>query len=361
VALLAWFVLSFSPGRFMVSRRATPREDTLYYFAQQIGDPALCEQISWRVYASYSVMFAGGGASYLRSDCFERSAAARQQPSICLRVRPLLDFDWFSPGYSALACRRRTLSRETSGTALSDEVFVGAFEAMGYDIDHMPSDAIFPPAIALRDVYSGLEKNPAAVALAERSLTQRSSEAAADPPTRDASDDRYFLADLAAIATSDPKWCDYIPAGFALGAERPAFRDWCLYTLAKNTEDSKICARMAPAAEDRKVIDNVRHGVRPEVAEQFTLRAQCERIDRDRALSMHLHYSAEVPADREQVLRLLASLGVTMPSAHRWTLNERAIYFRNFLFALAPRYHDAIHDAVRGELVRRLRALPEEE
>jgi hypothetical protein len=43
------------------------------------------------------------------------------------------------------ACRPRTLRRESSGTAVSDAIFVRTFEVMSYDIDHMPLDVIFPP------------------------------------------------------------------------------------------------------------------------------------------------------------------------------------------------------------------------
>ena len=51
----------------MDSRPATQREDILYFFAQQTGEPVLCDQISWRVYAHYSLMFAGGGLAILRA------------------------------------------------------------------------------------------------------------------------------------------------------------------------------------------------------------------------------------------------------------------------------------------------------
>src|ERR1700719_3909225 len=83
IAAFVCFALSYSPGRFVHSRQATQRENILYFFAEQTGEPVLCDQISWRVYAHYSLMFAGGGGSYMRSDCYERTAEARQQPSVC--------------------------------------------------------------------------------------------------------------------------------------------------------------------------------------------------------------------------------------------------------------------------------------
>ena len=356
IAAFVCFALSYSPGLFMYSRPATEREDILYFFAEQTGEPVLCDQISWRVYARYSRMFAGGGASYMRSDCYERTAEARRQPSICWKVRPLVDFGWVSPGYSALACRRRTLRHESSGTALPDEVFVRTFERMGYDIDHMPSEAIFPPAILPRDVYLSLASDPAAIARAEQLLMKPSPDAAA---TAHEPEDRLYLANLAAIATSDPRWCDYIPSDVHLRPDYPAFRDTCLYELAINALDPKICARMTPMALDPKAIEAKQHGVRPDIAEQLTLHADCDRLTHPKAgIPRALHYGAELPMEPEQTMRLIVSLKGAMPSARGWSVADKARYFHNFLFGLWPPERDAIHVAVRAELVRRLLALP---
>ena len=358
IAAFVCFALSYSPGRFVHSRQATQRENILYFFAEQTGEPVLCDQISWRVYAHYSLMFAGGGGSYMRSDCYERTAEARQQPSVCWKVRPLVDFEWVSPGYSALACRRRTLRHENSGTALTDEVFVRAFERMGYDIDHMPSDAIFPPAILPRDVYWSLASDPAAVARAEQLLTKPSTDAAA---AAHQPEDRLYLANLAAIATSDPKWCDYIPSDFHLRTDYPAFRDTCLYEVAINALDPKICARMTPMALDPKAIQAKQHGVRPDIAEQLTSHADCDRLTHPKVgFPRPLHYNAELPMEPEQSMRLIVSLKGAMPSARGWSVTDKARYFQNFLFGLWPLERDAIHVAVRDELVRRLLALPED-
>jgi hypothetical protein len=356
IAAIACFALSYSPGRFMYSRPATEREDILYFFAEELGVPVLCDQISWRVYARYSLMFAGGGGSYMRSDCYERTAEARQQPSICWKVRPLVDFGWVSPGYSALACRRRTLRHEHSGTALADEVFVRTFERMGYDIDHMPSDAIFPPAVLPRDVYLSLASDPAAIARAEELLGKPSPDGAA---TAHEPGDRLYLANLAAIATSDSRWCDYIPSDFQLRSDYPAFRDTCLYALAINAFDPKICTRMTPMALDPKAIEAKQHGVRPDIAEQLTLHADCDRLTHPKiGTPRALHYSAEVPMEPGQTMRLIVLLKGAMPSARGWPVADKARYFHNFLFGLWPPERDAIHFAVRDELVRRLLALP---
>jgi hypothetical protein len=104
VAILV--AIGATPGTLMARRAASEHETVLYYFAQNVGEPRLCKQISWAAFARYSVMFGGGGASYYRSDCYERVAEARHDASICWRVRPLVDLDLWSSGYSALSCRR---------------------------------------------------------------------------------------------------------------------------------------------------------------------------------------------------------------------------------------------------------------
>jgi hypothetical protein len=113
-----------TPGTFMVRRAASEYETVLYYFAQNVGEPSLCDHISWAAYARYSVIFGGGGASYDRSDCYERVAEARYDPSVCWRVRPLMDLDPLSSGYSALSCRRRTRAKYHSGIALDDALLI---------------------------------------------------------------------------------------------------------------------------------------------------------------------------------------------------------------------------------------------
>src|SRR5258708_17634569 len=112
-----------------------------------------------------------GGASFYRSDCYERVAQARHDASICWQVRPLLDLDPLSSGYSALSCRRNTKSRSTTVAGLSDDLLLRTFEQLGYDIDQLQLEGVTPPAIRLLDVYLGLERNAAVLARAQRLLT----------------------------------------------------------------------------------------------------------------------------------------------------------------------------------------------
>jgi hypothetical protein len=360
------FGFSYAPGWWMTPRPANEQETVLYYFAQNLGEPALCGRISWSAYQSYSVLFGGGGASYFRSDCYERVAQAQHDASFCWRVRPLVDLDPLSSGYSALSCRVRTRARHSTGIGLSDVQLVRAFERMGYDIDAMPVDGLMQPAIRLRDVYYALERNPAAVTRAQQLLTSP------DSPLTSA--DRSFLAQLAAVVTKDPPWCEKVPPSVPVGLSAPS-RDRCYLEVAYDTHDVRLCQKMTPAAQEPAVRDAVAHGVRADIAEQLGLHGECIRI------ATHVgpwpHYGPAAPDQDEQTRRLLAALQVPVPRARDWSINEQSIYFGNFLFALWPKrdssqperhltdreaaeeaIKDAARDRERAALVARLLALP---
>jgi hypothetical protein len=329
---LIGLVLSSSPGQFEHTAQQTPEEDVFFYFAQQMGEPVLCERIRWSVYQRYSELFAGGGASYARSDCFERAAQTRGDARLCSRVRPLVDVGFPSPGYSALGCWRRTRRHEHSFTALDDALLVRTFERMGYDIDSLPTRGVYRSPVLLRDVYLALERNATAVDRARQLLGSPKSALANGSIV---ADDRNYLVDLVAIAQSDPDWCEALPAGSTEPSRTHAFREWCLYKLAQNYGSSRLCARMRPAAEDPRTIDALAHGVQARIAEQLSLRADCERIDRNRTISSTApHYGPEQPSDPAQTRRLLALLSVPMPLARGWPQDQQARYLNEFLSAL---------------------------
>lgn len=337
--------LSYSPGMLNSRRAPSEYETVMYYFAQNVGAPALCGKIAWSAYQSYSVLFGGGGASYWRSDCYQQVAEARHDASICWKVRPLVDFDPTSSGYSALSCRRATHSGSSSGIALPDKLLVATFARLGYDIDQLHLQGVIEPAIRIRDVYWRLQQQPATLTRARQLVLQPS------PSLQPG--DGSFLADLVAVATADPKWCDSISATESMQQSSLPFRDWCYFTLAVNTQDIRVCDQMTPAAKEKKVREAEAAGVRVEIAEQLGLHAECDRGAR--RAGQRVHYSPEVPQDGEQTLRLLSVLQITMPSAHDWPLQKAAAYYNRFLFALRPSDQaDSTRDAARATLVRRL-------
>jgi hypothetical protein len=277
---------------------------------------------------------------------------ARGEPSVCWKVRPLVDVDPLSAGYSALACRRRVLAHEHPSGALENKVLLRTFARLGYEVDQLHLEGVIEPAIRIVDVYRGLERNPAAV--------DRAMQHVRAPAPSLTGDDASYLAHLSAIAKGDANWCAYIPADLEVNQEQAPFRDWCYYTLAANARDVRICERMRPAAADPKVINAKAHGVRPEIAEQLSLSSQCGVLARGTVPGSPLRYGAELPADPKQMLRLIAEVGVSIPSARDWPEQEIAAYYRRFLFELRPQNRDAVHDAARARLLRGLLSLPEE-
>ena len=341
--------LSFTPGWLMPLRSPTQRETVLYFFAQNIGEPALCEQISWAAHNRYSVLFGGGGASYWRSDCYERVAQARKDESICWQVRPLLDFDPLSAGYSALSCWRRTQRGYHSGIALPAEQLVRTFEQLGYDLEQMRLPGVVSPAMRLRDVYLGLEHDASALARAQQLLRQQTPSISAD--------DQSYLAHLAAIASGEARWCQYIATGVTLNSTKVPFRDWCYFTVAVNSQDVRICERMTPEGREAKVLAAEAAGVRPEIAEQMGLRSECLRIPK--RVGPRPHYGPQVPPEEQQLRRLIATLGVVPPSIRDRAPADIAVFYQQFVFALWPKnVPDPELDSARSELVRRLLLLP---
>jgi hypothetical protein len=342
-------VLSYVPDFWLPRRPETAHETILYYFAQNLGAPALCGRISWAAFQSNSRLFAGGGASFWRSECYERVAQIRDDASICWQVRPLVDLDPLSAGYSAVSCRRRTLAGYRAGIALPAEVLVRTFERLGYDIDEMGRDPGTPRAIRWQDVYRTLERDPAVLARTQQLLTHP--DASLEPQHLS------YLAHLAAIGTADPRWCAYIPAGQTIAQVAGPFRDWCYLTVASNSNDTRICDRMTPASQEATVLEAEAHGVRPEIAEQLGLHTECMRSVAH--VGPRLHYGAELPLDEQNAQRLFGALGVVMPSAHDWPVADIARFYQGFLFSLWPAQRpDVDRDAARATLVARLLALP---
>jgi hypothetical protein len=344
-------VLSYVPDFWCARRLETAHETILYYFAQNLGEPALCDRISWAAYRRHSILFAGGGASFWRSDCYEQVAQIRHDADLCWKVRPLVDLDPLSAGYSAIACRRRTRAGYRSVIALPDDVLIRTFGRLGYDIDEMGREIGAGPAVRWQDVYRRLESDSAALARAQQLLARP------DPVL--AAEDRSYLAHLAAIGTADPRWCAAIPPAITIGQVVASFRDWCYFTVAYDSNDTRICSRMTPNARDAKVLAAEAHGVRRDIAEQLGLQADCLRSDQ--LVGPRAHYAPELPAEEQVARRLFGTLGVVVPSAHDWPAAGKAHYYRNYLFSLWPaKPAVASRDAARATLVARLVALSAE-
>jgi len=333
------------------SHRPPSESDRIFnYFAENLGEPALCEKISWAAFQRYSVLFAGGGASFARSDCYESVAIKKKDPAVCWRVRPLIDVNPLSDGYSALSCRRHVMQGGGSSVSIAPETLIRAFKSLGYDADELPREGVIGPAIRPEDVYRRLADESGIVARVEQALSR--------PDAALAVADKNYLAHLGAMSSGDARWCERIPVSATVATEVIPFRDWCYLTVAYNTMDARLCAHMTPAAAEAAVIRAKSHGVRPEIAEQLSARAQCARIDH--WLGPRPHYGPEVPKDAAQIKRLIAATGMPMPRARDLPPYEIAAYYSRFLDVLqADLPDDPRRAAARAKLIARINALAE--
>ncbi len=343
--------LTWAP--YLRSHRPPSESDRVFsYFAENLGEASLCEKISWAAFQRYSMLFAGGGASFARSDCYESVAVKNKDPALCWRVRPLVDVNPMSDGYSALSCRRRVRQGSGSSVSIAPETLIRSFESLGYDADELQSEGVVGPVIRPLDVYRRLAAELGIVARVEQALSR--------PDAALTAADKNYLVHLGAVSSGDPRWCERIPAAAAVDTERIPFRDWCYLTLAYNTMDARVCERMSPAASEAVVIAAKGHGVRPEIAEQLSARTQCARIAH--WVGPRPRYGPEAPQDPAQIERLIAATGMVMPKARDLPRYEIAAYYERFLDALREvRPGDPRRAAARTKLIARIKALPDTE
>lgn len=343
--VLALAVAGYVPAAPGSKRAPTTQETVFQYFAQQLGEPALCGRISWDAYRSEGGWFRGGGSRW-RSDCYEQVAEARHDDAYCWQARPFLDLDPSSPGYSAIACTRRVHGGQHGSGALPDAALVQAFRGLGYDLDDMHLDGLIQPPVRPADTYEGLLQDPAAVGRARTLLQQGGASLQAE--------DRSYLAQLVALADGDAARCASIPPGMQSVHQQAPFRDWCYFTVASNKGDARLCAAMTPAAKEPKVIAAEASGTQPGIAEGMSLHAQCLRSGAYGAQHQY-RFGPELPTGAGQMQRLLAALDATPLRADAWPVEKQAAYLREVVAVLAARTPpDAARDAARTELLHRL-------
>ena len=328
-------------------RAPTSGETTLYYFAQELGEPKLCGRIAWDAYESKGGWFKGGSSRW-RSSCYEQLAISQHAEPLCWEARPYLDLDPSSVGYSAVGCTRRIHGGTPAHLKLSDAEVVQAFRGLGYDLDDMHLEGVIQPPVRPADTYEALLQDPAAVSRARSLLESGSSQP----------EDRNYLADLVALADGDAAHCSAIPLTQLSVHQQAPLRDWCYFTVAYNKGDARICAAMTPAAKEPKVIAAEASGVQPGIAEGMSLHAQCMRSGAY-GTQRQYRYAPELPTDPDQLLRLLKTLDAAPQRAASWPVEKQAAYLRDVLAALALRTPpDAARDSARSDLVQRLLKQP---
>lgn len=348
-----------SPG----ARPPDKFDEFVRYIAQELAEPALCEKIPWT--ATESGGF-GYGPSYERSECYETIAGNTKNPQICAQVRRL---GAEKPGIeqtSPESCMKRAKEGFNSGMGIPHGDLVGFFDRMGYDPDSIQLEGITPPLVVVKDIYRQLPDRyglairsaaaggphevlePGSVNQAE--LVKRVENVVGDPdaPLKAQTGDvvnAAYLADLAAMVGKDPRWCFKIPPGLPLATERGGFRNWCVFTVARESKDIALCERIPVPSDGSDV--------------RMSLQAECKR-EVSSTIPSWTHYGPEVPADDDRVRALLALLKVDIPRAR--DLPPDRIYegYDRFLQELA-RGKDAKHLAARGRFIERMKALKDTE
>ncbi len=324
------------PDQILGMRPANKSEQFYRYIAQQLAEPSLCKKIPW------SVMSPGGffiAPSYERSECYDFIAGRTKNPWLCWKVRRLGAFNWLSEQTSVWSCLNHAIHGWDGGIAISQSDLIYFFTQMGYDPDTLHLEGLTPPVVSVKDIYRQLPDRPDIVAQIERAIGPL--DTPSDLPSHDIEGTSY-LADIAAVATTDFRWCLRIPDGLPLAGERAKFRDWCLLTVATNTRNAKLC-RLIPIRAG---------GSDPRMSPQ----ALCS-FQANSAHAGNTRYGPEVPADDDRTRALITMLNYPIP--HAKDLPPEQIYtaYDRFLDEL-QKVSDPQHMTARLRFIDRVQRVP---
>ncbi len=331
------------------------------YLTQELAESTLCEKIPWSAREDGGWFIA---PSYERSECYDTIAGNTRKPSLCSKVKRLGPVSLLGEQTSMWSCLKRSVHGFQSGMAISQGDLAGFFTQMGYDPDTLQLEGITPPVVSVRDIYRQLtdryglkvrsksQGGPVEViepgTVDPTVLTERIGSAIGGPdapPDVKMSDtlDAAYLADMAALVSKDYRWCLRIPAALPLASERKGFRNWCVFTLARETKDSNLCSRVADPTDASDP--------------RLSLKAECIR-EINSPYPSWVHYTPEVPTEDDQIRVLLGLLKVEIPRARDLPQERIQEAYARFLDELS-RGTDPRHVAARDRFIDRVGALPE--
>lgn len=325
------------PDEIRGMRPANKSEEFYRYVAQELAEATLCKKIPW------SARSPGGffiSPSYERSECYEFIAGRTKNPWLCWNVKRLGAFSLLSEQTSIWTCLNRAIHGWNGGIAISPGNLVSFFTQMGYDPDTLHLEGITPPVVSVKDIYSRLSDQPDILTRIEKasgSSDKRSN------VTTDEIEDSAYLADLAALVSKDSRWCFRIPEDLPLASERATFRNWCLFTLATNTKDARLCSRIPITTDGIDV--------------RMSLQAQCS-FQVDAAYPNNLRYAPELPAADDRTRMLITALNYEIPRAKDLPPGRIDAAYDRFLDEL-KRGSDPLHVAARRRFIDRVQALPD--
>jgi hypothetical protein len=303
--------------------------------AQQLNEPVLCDKIPW------SVEVPGGfftEPSYERSECYHFIAGRTKNPWLCWKVKRLGAFSWLSNQTSMWSCLAHAVHGWNSGVGIAPADFCRFFKQLGYDPDRLHLEGITPPIVSIKDTYRQLPTRPDIATRIAKAIgpSDQTSNLSPDDIVNSA-----YLADMAALVTNDYRWCFRIPEDLPLASERSKFRDWCLFTLATNTKDAKLCGSIPLCADS-----------------QMPLQKVCA-FQVDSPYPSNTRYAAEVPDDDIRTRALITKLNYEIPRAK--DLPPERIYaaYDRFLDEL-NNGTDPPHIAARHRFIERVQRLPED-
>jgi hypothetical protein len=314
-------------------RPASRAETFSRYIAQELDAPELCKKISWAAREPGGFFIA---PSYTRSQCYAFIAGRTKNVSLCWHVRRLGAFRPLDEQMSMWACLRDARGGMNAGIAVSSMDLVDFFARMRYNPDSLHLEGVTPPIVLMRDEYLRLETVPDIVDRVSHLLDSSTS------VMRRASTDRLdaaYLADVAALVSRDPGWCERIPSDLPLAMQRASFHDWCLFTLATNTKDSTLCRRL-PATSTGP-------------GQSLQLLCQFQTHPRH---PTNVQYGPEVPDD-VRARRLIVMLGYSVIRASDLPVERLAAAEGLFLQALEAG-NDSVHAAARRRFITRVEQLP---
>jgi len=310
-------------------RRVNQQDELYRYVAQELDEPALCDEIPWSAESPGGFFIA---PSYERSNCYAFIAGRTKNPWLCWKVKRLGAFRVLSQQTSMWSCLVDARRGLHAGIAVNPEELVAFFNRLGYDPDTLHLEGITPPLVDVKDIYRQLPSRPDIVARVEKAIGASGGLAHDDA-------NAPYLADLAALVTEKPGWCARIPEDLQLVAPRARFRDWCIFTLASNTRNPDLC-RLIPVSAN---------AVNP----MLLLKSQCDY--QTRSPNPVGRYGPEMPDTDDRTRALITILRYEIPRAKALPPGTVYAAYERFLHEL-NRGTDARHTAARQRFISRVRA-----
>ena len=307
--------------------RRVNRDDGIYRFvAQELSEPAICEQIPWSAESPGGFLIA---PSYERSNCYAFIAGRTKNLSLCRKVRRLGVFRLLSQQTSMWSCLADAWRGLHAGVGINPEELVDFFTRLGYDPDTLSLEGITPPVVNVQTFYRQLPNRPDIVTRIEKAIGASSNSTAA-----------AYVADMAALVTAKPGWCARIPEDLPLVRQHAKFRDWCLFTLATNTRNAGLCRLIPIRADERDP--------------RLSLQAKCTF----QASSPYPsgRYGPETPDSDAGMRAVIAMLDYELPKAKDLPPGTVYAAYDRFLHEL-NRAVDPRHTAARQRFIARVRAL----